>query len=191
MTRGADTARHRAAFLHSLPVPSKPHKPSPIAVVVSRYNASVTEPLLQGAIGVYTRAGGSEGDLLVLDAPGAFELPVLAAAALRQKRIAGVVALGCIVKGETRHDRVLGAAVTQSLCELSTRFTKPVGLGVLTVENPEQAHARAGGDKGNKGAEAMEAVLITLESLRRAGGRRGVITVTPRPDKARGAGRKP
>ncbi len=157
----------------------------PIAIAVSRYNASVTEPLLQGAIGVYTRAGGRERDLLILDAPGAFELPVLAAAALRRKNIAGVVALGCVVKGETRHDRVLGSTVTQALCDLSVRALKPVGLGVLTVENAEQAHARAGGDKGNKGAEAMEAVLMTLNSIEGAGGKRTGASVTPRPDKAR------
>jgi 6,7-dimethyl-8-ribityllumazine synthase len=136
--------------------------------------------MLQGAIGVYTRAGGDERNLLILDAPGAFELPVLVASALKRKHIAAALALGCIVKGETRHDRVLGAAVTQSLCELSTRFVKPVGLGVLTVENADQAHARAGGDKGNKGAEAMEAVLMTLASL---GGTPAKSTL--RPDKAR------
>lgn len=165
-------------------MPSKRKNLPAIAIAVSRYNASVTEPLLQGAIGVYTRAGGDERNLIILDAPGAFELPVLVAGALRQKKVAAAVALGCIVKGETRHDRVLGNAVTQSLCELSVRTVKPVGLGVLTVENADQAHARAGGDKGNKGAEAMEAVLMTLDALAHAAGKRSAPRAAARPDKA-------
>lgn len=167
------------------PVPTKRPKPPPVAIAISRYSASVTEPMLQGAIGVYTRAGGDEKDLLILDAPGSFELPVLIAAALHTKKIAAAVALGCIIKGETRHDRVLGNAVTHALCDLSVRTLKPVGLGVLTVENAEQALARAGGDKGNKGAEAMEAVLMTLGSLAVARGKRSFVPGPSRPDKAR------
>ena len=151
---------------------------------MSRYTESVTEPLLQGAIGAYVRAGGKEEDLVVLDAPGSFELPVLVAGAIRSGRCDGVVALGCIIRGETRHDRVLGHAVTQALLGLSTQSLVPVGLGVLTVESPEQALARAGGDKGNKGAEAMEAVLMTIASLASLRGATKAARV-PRPDKAR------
>ncbi len=159
--------------------------------MVSRYSRSVTESLVHGAIGAYERAGGREADLVVLDAPGAFELPVLVAGAIGTGKFDGVVALGCIIRGETKHDRVLGHAVAQALAQISAREVVPVGLGVLTVENVDQAVARAGGDKGNKGAEAMEAVLMTIDSLAKVRGGRGQRGAqgahAARPDKARSA----
>ena len=71
------------------------------------------------------------------------------------------VAIGCIVRGETAHDRHLGLAVTQELLRISVARGKPVGLAVLTVESMDQARARAGGALGNKGAEAMRAAVAT------------------------------
>jgi 6,7-dimethyl-8-ribityllumazine synthase len=157
-----------------------------VAIVVSRYNATVTDALLQGAIGAYLRAGGEERALTTLDAPGAFEVPVLCAAAAQCGKFDAIVALGCIVRGETIHDRVLGNAVTRELARIASDSLVPIGLGVLSVENSDQARARAGGDKGNKGAEAMEAALQTLHALRllRTGKKpRGVLSA--RPDKTR------
>jgi 6,7-dimethyl-8-ribityllumazine synthase len=134
----------------------------PVAVVVSRYNATVTDPLLSGAVRAYQRAGGAVHDLYIAEAPGAFELVALSSVAARSGSFAGVLALGCIIKGETRHDEVLGDAVTQGLANLSLVTGVPVGLGVLTVKTPAQARDRAGGKHGNKGAEAMEALLLTI-----------------------------
>lgn len=136
----------------------------PVAVVVSRYNASITDRLLQGAVEAYGAAGGRQRDLTLVEAAGAFELGVLVAAAARTERFAAVVALGCIIKGETRHDRYLAQALTSGLMDLSIVSGVPVGLGVLTVESVGQAKERAGGKGGdkpgsNKGAEAMRAAL--------------------------------
>ncbi len=132
-----------------------------IAVVVSRYNAWVTDRLLQGAIGEAERRLGERARIIVAPVAGAFEIPVVAAAAARGKVMA-VVALGCIIKGETIHDEVIAHAVTRQLAGLAVRSGRPVGLGLLTVNNAAQAEARAGGAAGNKGAEAMAAALDAL-----------------------------
>jgi len=139
--------------------------PPPIAVVVSKYNATVTDRLLDGARRAYLDAGGSDATLGVIEAPGTFELAHLAAVVVRQGAWRGVVCLGCVVKGETKHDIYLASAVSHSLAELAVRSGTPIGFGVITAETPEQAAARAGGDHGNKGAEAMQAVI---ESIRAA-----------------------
>lgn len=169
-------------------MPSQAQSSPAIAVVVSRYNASVTSRLLEGAREEYARRSGGEKGLTVVEVPGAFELSVGVAAALETGRFAGVVALGCLIKGETSHDRVIADAVAEGLTTLSILAVKPVGFGLLTVDTPEQARARAGGEHGNKGAEAMGAVLDTLESLRAlggaVGGARGRASLTPRNDKA-------
>ena len=86
-------------------------------------------------------------------------------AACDREDIDGVVTLGCIIKGETTHDRVLADAVAKGLIDVMMTTGKPVSLGVLTVENVAQAQARAGGDQGNKGAEAMLAMIETWRAM--------------------------
>lgn len=141
----------------------------PVAIVVSRYNESITNALLEGARSTYLGAGGSADRLGVIEAPGAFELPVLANAAARSGLYRGVVALGCVIRGETRHDEYIAGAIAHAMADISVRTGVPVAFGVLTTENVEQARARAGGDKGNKGAEAMVALLETLNALKAIG----------------------
>lgn len=145
------------------------HSPR-LAVVVSRYNASVTDRLLEGAIGEAKRRGGWIVD--VWHAPGAFELPIVADRALASGRYEGAVTLGCIIRGETTHDQHIATAVAQGVVQVSLKRERPVTLGVLTVNTPEQASERAGGKHGNKGADAMAALLDTLAVIdqgRRAG----------------------
>ncbi|GAB4385301.1 MAG: hypothetical protein Kow0022_10670 [Phycisphaerales bacterium] len=138
----------------------------PVAIVVSRYNESITLALLDGARSAYIEAGGSADRLGVIEAPGAFELPVLAGAAARCGLYRGVVALGCIIKGQTRHDEFIASAIAHTLADVAVSTGVPVTFGVLTTDTIDQAQARAGGDKGNKGAEAMAALLETLDALR-------------------------
>lgn len=201
-----------------------------MAIVVSRYNASVTDRLLAGALAAYAEAFAGMGPTAcdVYDAPGSFELVALADAALASGRYDGVVALGCIVKGQTKHDEYLAHAVTQGLIDIAVKHTRPTSNGVLTVLTQAQAlartgaPARAGAGKraggvggvgvemvGNKGHEAMTALLATIEQLgfiqgsfMRAGSRRGPIgsgtggsssaggaARDARPDKFAGRGR--
>ena len=157
------------------PDPSIP-PPSPVAVIVSRYNASITDALLDGARRVWVENGGEADALAIVDAPGSFELPVLALAAatartgcLPHPRVAGIVALGCLIRGQTMHDRHIARAVAHGLVSVSLKTDVPVTFGVLTVDTPEQAQDRAGGSRRNKGADAMHALLETMRSIRTLG----------------------
>ncbi len=153
-----------------------------IAIVVSQYNGAITNNLRDGAIHEFIQRGGSPGDLLVISAPGAFELPVLAAVAAQRADIDAVVALGCLIRGETRHDQVIGDSVARSLAELSMRTVKAIAFGLLTVDTYEQAQARSQpigdvearsistGNKhsvSNKGIEAMGAAVETARLLKK------------------------
>ncbi len=170
-------AREARIRAHTIPLMSTPAQsspadagavaPPPIAVVVSRYNATITDRLLEGAIEAYGRAGGRRDALTVVEAPGAFELTVLSRAAAANSRFAGVVALGCVIQGQTRHDRYLADAVAHGLTQVAIASGKPVAFGVLTVESAKQAKARAGGSHGNKGYDATMATLRSLAEIQR------------------------
>jgi 6,7-dimethyl-8-ribityllumazine synthase len=146
-----------------------------IGVVVSRYHREVTDRLEQAAVEAFLAAGGEAGRLRVVGSPGAFELVPIAAAMLRRPQVDAVVALGCIVRGETRHDRVLADAIATGLAGLAAELAKPAAFGVLTVEDLEQAAARSGGKvrrsarggghDGNKGREAMEAAIAAAVAI--------------------------
>jgi 6,7-dimethyl-8-ribityllumazine synthase len=148
---------------------AEPPVAPPLAIVVSRYNESITDPLLIGAMEAYERAGGDSASLAVVHAPGAFELPTIVLAAAESGRFAGVVALGCVIRGQTRHDRYLAQAVARGLMDVSLHARLPVAFGVLTTENAAQARERAGGSRGNKGSEAMQACLDSIAALRALG----------------------
>lgn len=166
-----------------------------VAIIASRYNASITDALRAGAVRAYAARGGRRADLEIVPAPGSFELVPLAHAAALTGRFAGVLALGCIIKGETSHDRHLATAVANGLVNVAIAVGIPVSFGVLTVDSAEQARDRAGGAKGNKGEEAMGALLDTLSTLdkltrpersaaRRAAPRSRGSKLSKRPDKA-------
>lgn len=131
-----------------------------VAVVVSRFNEVVTERLLEGARGCLTQHGVSEDAIDVLRVAGAWELPAAAAAALRRGGYDAVVALGCVIRGETPHFDYVAGEAARGLQRLAVEHDVPVTFGVLTTEDREQALARAGGDRGNKG---WEAALTALE----------------------------
>ncbi|TVQ62624.1 MAG: 6,7-dimethyl-8-ribityllumazine synthase [Phycisphaerales bacterium] len=136
-----------------------------LAIVLSRYNASITDALLEGARAAYASAGGAPASLAVLPAPGTYELPIVALAAAESGLFQGVVALGCVIRGETDHDKYISQSVADGLMRASLETGVPIAFGVLTVHDASQAQARAGGVHGNKGAEAVEAVLDTLRTL--------------------------
>jgi len=137
-----------------------------VAIVSSAYHGDVTGAMERGAREAFAAAGGEPASLRCVAAAGAFELPVLVDAALARADVDAAVAIGCIVRGETAHDRHLGLSVTQELLRISVARGKPVGLAVLTVENAAQARERAGGSVGNKGEDAMRAALATVRARR-------------------------
>ena len=142
--------------------------PPRVCVIVSRYNDSITGPMREAAQASYhARYADREGAFLgLVEAPGAFELTALATAAIESGMYDGIVTLGCVIRGETDHDRYISAAVASGLTTLTVQTGVPVAFGVITANTIEQARARSGGDKGNKGAEAMDALLDALDGIR-------------------------
>lgn len=146
-------------------VRTTPARAPSVAVIVSRYNEAITFALRDAAVATYRARFGSKGGPVVVEAAGAFELPALAQAAAESGRFAAVVCLGCVVKGETSHDRYISQAVADAIVSIPMMTGVPVAFGVLTVDTVEQARDRAGGRHGNKGEEAMVAALETLAGM--------------------------
>ena len=134
-----------------------------IAVIGANWHTSVVEGLHAGARRAYRDAGGTK-PLVELTAPGAFELPVLAASVL-ERDFDAVAVLGCIIKGETIHDEVIANAIAQGCTQLAITTKKPVGFGVITANTMPQAIARSGDDASNKGYEAMVAITGVLAEM--------------------------
>ena len=145
-----------------------------IAVVVSKYNKTITERLLEGALSRLKEGGIRDADVDVVWVPGAFEIPMMAQRFAFDPEYQAVVCLGCVIKGETTHDEHINRAVSLQLARLSVDAAVPIGFGVLTCNTIEQAAARStmqtpGSDKtageqlGNKGVEAASAVLEMLD----------------------------
>lgn len=142
-----------------------PSAPVRIAIVVSRFNSSVTDNLLEGAREAAAKHGVLCDDADVFQVPGAFELPLVARAAASRDRYAGVVCLGAVIRGETPHFDYVCQEAASGIARVSLETGKPVAFGVLTTDDAAQALERAGGAVGNKGYEAVVTVLETLEAL--------------------------
>lgn len=128
-------------------------------ILVSRFHELITDRLLEGALGCLRQHGVSEQAVDVVRVPGAWELPGAAAAALRRGGCDGVIALGCVIRGETSHFDFVAGEAARGLQALAITEEVPVAFGVLTTDTREQALARAGGDRGNKGWETALAAL--------------------------------
>jgi 6,7-dimethyl-8-ribityllumazine synthase len=132
-----------------------------VGIVVSRFNSTVTDRLLAGALKALREKGVAEDDITVVHVPGAFEIPFFAARLVDGGELDAVITLGAIVRGETQHHEYLGHCVCQQLARLSTEGETPLTMGILTTENMEQALRRSGDDPGNKGYEsALGAIEI-------------------------------
>jgi len=134
-------------------------------VVVSRFNRSVTAPLLAGALEALKGHGVGDGDVVVAHVPGAFEIPFAAQELARTGRYDALICLGAVVRGETPHFDYICAEVTRGVGRIVDQQRIPVGFGVLTTDTIEQALARAGDGHGNKG---YEAAVTALEMARLA-----------------------
>ena len=146
---------------------SPPNRQRRVAVIVSRFHENVTTRLLDGARATLRKAGIADAQVDVMWVPGAFELPVVAEVAAASERYAVIVALGCVIRGETAHFEHVAGEAARGLGNVALAHQIAVGFGVLTTENETQALARAGGVVGNKGAEAAEAALQTADAIDR------------------------
>ena len=147
------------------------------AVVVSRFNESITSRLLDGAMRTLIENGVADERIDVAWTPGAFEIPTVANRLAASGRYAAVICLGAVVKGETTHDQHINRAVSTALCKLGVRYGLPVLFGLLTCNTLEQAIARSGGQSsttgkdhsdakvGNKGVDCALAALEMIDLM--------------------------
>jgi 6,7-dimethyl-8-ribityllumazine synthase len=129
------------------------------AIIVSRFNAEVTDGLLAGAHAALVDAGVRDEDVTLVRVPGAFELPVTAERLARTRRFDAIICLGCVIKGDTMHFEYISAAASQGIMDASTATNVPIAFGLLTVLDDEQAQLRAAEGPGNKGREAALAAV--------------------------------
>jgi 6,7-dimethyl-8-ribityllumazine synthase len=134
------------------------------AIISSRWNPRITDALVDGARRAFTGNGVAPEDIDVIRVPGAWELPVAAANAIDRKGYAGIVALGCVVRGDTRHFEQVADECARGLMRVALDTGIPVANGVLAVDEYAHAEARAGGSHGNKGEEAA-LVIIEMANL--------------------------
>lgn len=123
-------------------------------VVVADWNRDITHKLYEGCVETLLKHGAKEENIHVVQVPGTFELPAGARILAGREKLHAVVCLGCVIKGETKHDEYINNAVSQGLVNLSVATGKPFIFGVLTPNTHEQAVDRSGGKYGNKGVEA-------------------------------------
>ena len=138
-----------------------------VAIVAARFNDFIVSSLLKGAVAAWRAHGGADEDLLVARVPGAFELPVAAKRLAASGRFHAVVALGCVIRGDTPHFDYVAGECARGLQRASLDTGCPIAFGVLTVETVEQALKRAATSGGNKGGEAMETALEMADLLGR------------------------
>lgn len=156
-----------------------------VGVVTSRFNSEVTDKLEEGALNYLENF---DLEILAVKVPGAVEIP-LACKALFDIGCSGVVALGAVIRGETSHYDYVCNSVERGITALMLEYKRPIGFGVLTTENDEQALARAGGKHGNKGSESAQVVMEMmglLSDLEKESGKKATAAKT-----ARKAGKKP
>lgn len=132
------------------------------AIVVAEWNSEITYTLRDGAIKALSEIGVDTEQILSKEVSGAFELPLGVKYLIDSGRFDGIIAIGCLVKGDTPHFDYISDSVSHRLSELSTQHALPIGFGLLTVNTYSQAQDRAGGSHGNKGVEAAEAVANLL-----------------------------
>lgn len=130
-----------------------------VAIIASRWNPSIVDALVEGARLALVAHGAAAESIDVIRVPGAWELPIIAARLAENRRHAAIVALGCVVRGDTRHYEHVADCCAQGLMQVAMDYRLPVLNGVLAVENEADAHDRAGGPQGNKGEEVALAAL--------------------------------
>ena len=137
-----------------------------IGVALARFNQSVTDRLLAGALEALAQHGVASDAIDIASVPGAFELPLCAQRLAATGRYDAIVCLGAVIRGETPHFEFVAGEAARGIAEVSRRLDLPMAFGVLTTDTIEQALARAGGDRGNKGFEAAVTALEMVQMLR-------------------------
>jgi 6,7-dimethyl-8-ribityllumazine synthase len=138
-----------------------------IGIIVSRFNNFITEKLLNGALEGLKSHGGEDNDVTVIRVPGAFEIPLLADRMAASGKYDALVCLGAVIRGDTPHFEYVSDAVTRGIGETISKHRIPIGFGVLTTNNVEQAMERSGSKDANKGYEAALTAVEMVNVVRR------------------------
>jgi 6,7-dimethyl-8-ribityllumazine synthase len=136
-----------------------------VAVVTALFNQKITSSLSQAADAELKKLGLPAENILHVEVPGAWELPLAAQRLFSEKRAEAVIAVGCVIRGDTGHYEIVANESARGLMQVSLLFARPVMNAVLTVENAAQAEARSLADDTNKGAEAARALVELLNNL--------------------------
>ena len=137
-----------------------------IAIVATRFNDFMVDHLIGGAVDYLTRHGAAKDDLTLIRIPGAFELPVVCKRLAASGAYDGIVAVGAVIRGATPHFDFVAAEATKGIAHVALESGVPIGFGLLTTDNLEQAIERSGSKGGNKGAaSALLETIRVLEQL--------------------------
>ena len=143
---------------NSLPDVSNKH----FAIIVAEWNGEITEALFDGAYATLIEYGVKPENIVRANVPGSFELSFGSQVYAQKAEIDAVIALGCVIQGETKHNDYINHAVASGLTDVALKYNKPVIFGVLTPNTQQQALDRAGGIHGNKGDEAAITAIKML-----------------------------
>lgn len=144
------------ATVISAPLDAKPLK---LALVVSRFNEFITSRLAAGAIDEFVRHGGAAENATHVWTPGSWEIPLIAKRLAASGRYNAIVAIGCVIRGQTPHFEYVAGEVAKGVAQVALETGVPVIFGVVTADTIEQAIDRAGAKAGNKGADAARAAI--------------------------------
>lgn len=135
------------------------------AIAATRFNGAIVENLVAGAIDTLVRHGAKDSDITVVHCPGAWELPLVVKRLAAGKKTDAVIALGCVIRGETPHFDYVAGECAKGLAAVQHDSGVPIAFGVLTTDTTDQAAARAGLKAGNKGVDAAMAAIEMVNLL--------------------------
>lgn len=137
------------------------------AIIVGRFNSFISERLLAGALDALKRSGCPEENIEIVRVPGSWEMPVVARELAKAKRHDAIIALGAVIRGDTPHFDYVAGETARGLADVARETGVPIGFGVLTTNNVEQAVDRAGAKSGNKGFDAAMTAIEMANLMRR------------------------
>ena len=134
-----------------------------LSIVVSEFNNIITDSLKKAAVDYFIKKGGEKKKVEIFSVPGAYEIPGMVSQIIKKNNVDIIVALGCVIKGETPHFDYISTEVSRAIMQMIVKHDIPIGFGVLTTHTLEQAISRSKPDSSNKGREAMDAALEMYE----------------------------
>ncbi len=136
-----------------------------IGIVVAKFNSEITERLCDGAYSALKEYKLATADIIKFEVPGAFEIPLAAKILFTKNKVAGVIALGAVIQGDTKHFDYVCSAAERGCTQVALELEKPIGFGVLTTNTFEQAWDRCALDSTNKGYETAHAVMDMVKKV--------------------------